>query len=126
MKSLLVSSPSSIPSKSDDKEIQKLLDSIGSDFNDFRMIYTVLNDYRIFVEIGKHHGNFNIDDGVLNPYLFAFLIYKNLRPSDYYEICRTGTMPSDWLENLPQEQLFLKNLNANGFLTEDCLTYIGC
>lgn len=110
----------------DDENVVNMINIVCSGLTDFRMIYTCINDYRVFRDVSENHGNSSIEENTLNAKLFSFMIYKNLRPDEYYDICRTGALPNNWLENLPQEQKYLFKLSQAGFLTEDCLRYIGC
>lgn len=109
-----------------DDSVCEMIAAIGAGLSDYRTIYTIINEYKVFCEIGAKHGNVFVDDGKLDPKLFAFVVYKNLCPQSYYQICKDGELPSDWMQDFTKLPPCIRNLYRKGFLCEECVQYIGC
>lgn len=110
-----------------DVKVHKMIEIVGTGLSDYRTIYTIINEYRVFSEIARKHGNAeDIQGKKLNVELFAFLIYKNVRPEEYHQICQTGQIPTNWLQGLQPEENYLYDLMLEHILTRNCIRYIGC
>lgn len=110
----------------DDTAVQAMINAICDHFTDFRIIYNVINEYRIFNEVNAMRDKIKVDNRKLDPHLFSFIIYKNVCPHEYHRICECGKLPYGWLNNLPSEQQYLDTLHTLGFLHINILKYIGC
>ena len=111
----------------DEPKVKEMIGIIGAGVSDFRTIYTVINEYRVFSKIVNNHQNGNYQPSQeLDPCLFAFLIYKNARPAEYYKICKDGKLPDKWLQGIPDDQSYLHELLMSGFLSKNCIRYVGC
>lgn len=109
-----------------DDNVCEMIAAIGAGLSDYRTIYTIINEYKVFCEIGAKHGNVFVDEGKLDPKLFAFVVYKNLCPQGYYQICKDGELPNDWMQDFTKLPTCIRNLYRKGFLCEECVQYIGC
>jgi len=72
---------------------QKLLEIVGSEISDYRLLANIVSEFQIFTEriSASWVGNENIEE-FLNDhanYLFAFIVYKNTHITDYEKI-QTG------------------------------------
>ena len=72
---------------------QKLLEIVGSEISDYRLLANIVSEFQIFIErISTSWGGNKEVEEFLNDhanYLFAFIVYKNTHLTDYEKI-QTG------------------------------------
>lgn len=96
--------------------------------NDYRLMYTILNEYSVMLSIyyENHPGNITKEDAV---YILAFAIYKNIYAEDYNKIrthrSRVFHDSTDEISSSDYQDGIIMKLRKAGFLNIRCLYYAG-